>query len=147
MGKRYWISRENFTPTGGTDVLTIVSPSTGRVSLLDITARGAGTTSAQQGLQIARSTGGSSTSTFITPAKADYSGQSTAGFLVNSTMLTQPTLNSGWLTVGFNALGGSFTKAFPSGMFEAMNRENISIFATTNPTWQAMSLSVLVEDK
>jgi hypothetical protein len=49
--------------------------------------------------------------------------------------------------IGWNALGGANRYIPPKGyIFEARNGENISVRAPSGPTYQAMSISVLIEE-
>src|SRR6266446_5288968 len=106
MGQRYVILRDNFTPTGGQDALTIISASARRVRLIDLNVVGAGSSSAAQRLLAGRSTGGTTPGGAITPSKAEHSDQPAAASTTATTWSVQPTLETNAHLVGFNALGG-----------------------------------------
>lgn len=147
MGNRYFVSRDNVTATGGQDVLTIVSAASRRTRILEVSIAGRGTSSAAQQLQVGRSTGGTTGGGAITPSKADHSDQPAAASTVNTTWAAQPTFETNYEVVGWNALGGANRWVPPKGSaIEARNGENISIRAPAGPTFQAMSISVLFED-
>src|SRR5262245_6956732 len=146
MGNRYIVSRENITPTATNDALTCISGANRRIRVVQVSVRGAGTSSAQQGFQIGRSTGGTTPGGAITPSKADHTDQPAANFTTATTWSVQPTLETNFEVMGWNALGGANRWVPPKGtMFEARNGENISIRAPTGPTYQAVSFSVVIE--
>lgn len=146
MGNPYWVMRENVTPTANSDVLTLISASSRRLRLLGVSVRGAGSSSAQQGLSIFLSTAGTTPGGAITPSPAKYTTQPAAVFTTATTWVAQPGRATNGYQVGWNAQGGAFAKDFTPGLFEAYNGGCISIYASTNPTYQAMSLSALVEE-
>lgn len=146
MGNPYWVMRENVTPTGNSDLLTLISASSRRLRLIGLSVRGAGTSSAQQGLSIFLSTAGTTPGGSIAPSPAKYATQSTAAFTTATTWVAQPGRATHGFQVGWNAQGGVFTKDFAPGVFEAYNGSCISIYASTNPTYQAASISALVEE-
>jgi hypothetical protein len=89
------------------DSATIVAASGKHLRLMIAAGKGAGTASAANSIQIARSTGGVTPGGAITPANIDPGGAS-AGFSVYTTWGTQPTLASGsplW-RLNVNANGG-----------------------------------------
>lgn len=144
---RYLVMRENFTPTAGQDMLTCISGTSRRIRLVAINVRGAGSSSAQQGLQVARSSGGATPGGAITPSKADNTDQPAANFTTATTWGTQPTLETNGVVIGWNANGGANNWIAPRGaILEARNGEMISIRAPSGPTYQACSLSVIVEE-
>jgi hypothetical protein len=145
MGNRYVVDID-LTPTGGNDVVTIVSPANRRVRPVQIAITGNGTTSAAQRLLLARSTGGTTGGGAITPNKADHIEQPTAAATVNTTWSGQPTIESNGVMLGWNALGGAIVYNVPKGAFEARNGENVSIRAVSGPTYQACSVSVIYEE-
>lgn len=150
MGNRYTIARDNVTPTGGQDALTIISAANRRVRLVSISVVGRGSTSAAQQFQVGRSTGGTTPGGAITPSEFDHSEQAAIGFTTATTWSAQPTLETNYEVVGWNALGGVnrwvTPPGKPQGSFEARNGENISIRAPSGPTYQAVSFSVVVEE-
>lgn len=147
MGNRYIVSRDNITPTGGNDVLTIVSASGRRTRLLQVSVAGRGSSSAAQQLQVGRSTGGTTPGGAIVPSKADHSEQPAAVSVVDTTWAAQPTLETNYEVMGWNALGGANRWIPPTGkILEARNAENISIRAPAGPTYQPMSISCIFED-
>ena len=144
---RYIVSRNAVTPVGGEDVLTIISGANRRVRIAEISVAGRGSSSAAQQLQAGRSTGGTTPGGAITPGKADHSEQPTANFTTATTWSVQPTLETNYEVVGWNALGGANRWIPPKGsILEARNGENISIRAPSGPTYQATSISVVVEE-
>lgn len=150
MGQRYTVSRENITPTAGQDIITLISATARRIRLVSCNVRGAGTSSAQQGLQIAMNATGTTPGGAIVPSKAEHSEQPAATFTTATTWSAQPTLATNFEVVGWNALGGVnrwvTPPGKPQGMFEARNGDVISIRAPSGPTYQAMSISVVVEE-
>jgi hypothetical protein len=59
----------------------------------------------------------------------------------------QPTIDTHTEILGFNALGGANRWIPPKGSaVEARNAENISIRATAGVTFQALSVSAVVEE-
>lgn len=150
MGNRYIVSRDNITPTGGNDVLTLISGASRRIRIVEVAVSGRGATSASQQLQVGRSTGGTTPGGAITPSKFEHSDQPAANLTTSTTWSAQPTLETNYEVVGWNALGGAHrlgsaqnTKALG---IEARNGENISIRAPSGPTYQAMSISCVVEE-
>jgi hypothetical protein len=113
----------------------------------EISVSGRGTTSAAQQLQVGRSTGGTTAGGAITPSKADHTDQPAANFTTATTWSAQPTLETNYEVVGWNALGGANRWIPPKGyIMEARNGENISVRAPSGPTYQAMSFSVVIEE-
>ena len=147
MGNRYLIARDNVTPTGGNDVLTIITPAARRARVLEVSVSGRGTTSAAQQLQIGRSVAGTTPGAAIVPSKAEHVEQPTAVLTTATTWAAQPALETNYEVVGWNALGGANRWVPPKGFaLEARNAECISIRAPTGPTYQAMSISVMIEE-
>ncbi len=147
MGNRYIVARDNITPTGGQDVITIVTASSRRARVLEVSVSGRGSSSAAQQLIIARSTGGTTGGGALTPNKFDHTDQPAAASTVNTTWSGQPTVDTHGEMVGWNALGGANRWVPPKGFgIEARNAENISIRAPSGPTYQTMSVSVIYEE-
>lgn len=150
MGQRYTVARDNVTPTGGQDILTLISAANRRIRLVSLSVAGRGSSSAAQQLQIAMNATGTTPGGAITPSKAEHSEQPAATFTTATTWAAQPTLATNYEVVGWNALGGInrwvTPPGKPQGMFEARNGDVISIRAPTGPTYQAMSISVVVEE-
>lgn len=148
MGNRYSIKRENFTPTAANDTLTIISASTRRVRVLQVTVGGLGTTSAAQQINVSRSTVGTTPGGAITPSKFEHTEQPAMVSTTATTWATQPTLETNGVVLGWNALGGSIIWNAPAGgnKIEARNGENISIRAPSGPTYQACSVSAIIEE-
>lgn len=145
---RYIVARDNVTPTGGNDVLTCISGSNRRIRVIEVSVAGRGTTSAAQQLNIARATTGTTPGGAITPSKADTSDQPAANFTTATTWSAQPTPETNSEVIGFNALGGANRWMPPGGkILEARNGEVISIRAPSGPTYQAMSLSVIIDEE
>jgi hypothetical protein len=147
MGNRYTISRDNVTPVGGQDLLTIISPANRRVRLVQFDVAGRGSTSAAQQLNISRSTGGTTPGGALTPNKADHTDLPTATFTTATTWAAQPTVDNNFVPIGWNALGGANRWIPPKGsIYEARNGENISIRAPSGPTFQACSIAAIIEE-
>lgn len=144
---RYTVTRDNFTPTGGQDALTIISPSSRRLRIVEVSVAGRGTTSAAQQFIASRSTAGTTPGGAITPSKGDSTDQPAAAFTTATTWSVQPTPETNGEVIGWNALGGQNRWVAPGGgILEARNGEVISIRAPSGPTFQACSLSVIVDE-
>lgn len=152
MGNRYIVARHDFTPTAGQDILTIRSVANRRCRLISVSVVGRGATSASQVLQIAKAaTVGVTPGGAIVLGKAEHTEQPTAATLTATTWATQPVLTAdNNEVVGWNALGGVnrwvTPPGKPNGSFEIRNAEELSIRAPSGPTYQAMSISVVVEE-
>ena len=147
MGNRYIIARDNVTPTGGQDVLTVISATGRRVRVCEISVVGRGSSSAAQQFQVGRSTAGTTPGGAITPGKADHTEQPAAALTTATTWAAQPTPETNYEVVGWNALGVPNRWIPPKGsILEARNGECISIRAPTGPTYQAVSFSAVVEE-
>lgn len=144
---RYTVSRDNVTPTGGNDVLTFISGSNRRIRVCEISIAGRGSSSAAQQVQAGRATAGTTPGGGITPSKADSTDQPAANFTTATTWSVQPSLETNYEVIGWNALGGANRWIPPRGsMLEARNGEVISIRAPSGPTYQAMSISAVIEE-
>ena len=150
MGQRYVVSRENITPTATQDILTLISAASRRIRLISVNIRGAGTSSAQQGLQIAMNPTGTTPGGAIVPSKAEHTDQPAATFTTSTTWAVQPALATNFDVLGWNALGGvnrwTTPPGRPNGSFEARNGDVISIRAPSGPTYQASSISCVGEE-
>ena len=149
MGNRFVIARDNVLPTGGNDILTYISAASRRARVVSVKVGGRGSTSAAQQLQVGRSTGGTTPGGAITPNKYDHTDQPVAIGTTATTWAAQPTLDTNFEVLNFNAVGGAdrlgpFTAS--KGPVEARNAENISIRAPSGPTYQNMSISVVIEE-
>jgi hypothetical protein len=146
MGQ-YLVSRDNVTPTGGNDLITIVTASNRRARIKEVAVNGRGTVSAAQEIVVGISSGGTTGGGGITPDKVDHVDQPSAASTVNTTWSAQPTISTNVIKLGFNALGGANRWIPPGGKgLEVRNGANISIRATSGPTWQAMSVNVIFEE-
>lgn len=145
---RYIVSQTNVTPTAGNDIITLVSAASRRLRVVQVSVSGRGTSSASQQIQVGRSTGGTTPGGAITPGKADHVDQPAAAFTAPTTWAAQPTLDTnGAAQIGWNALGGANHWTPPKGtLFEARNGEELSIRASAGVTFQALSVSVVVEE-
>jgi len=144
---RYAVSRDNVTPVGGQDVLTIITSASRRARIVEISVAGRGSSSAAQQLQVGRSTAGTTPGGAIVPSKFDNTDQPAANFTTATTWAAQPTLETNYEVVGWNALGGANRWIPPRGVaLEARNAETISVRAPSGPTYQAMSLSAVIEE-
>jgi hypothetical protein len=147
MGNRYIIKQQNVTPTAGNDILTIISASSRRLRICEIAVAGRGTTSASQQIEAGRSTSGTTSGGTQTPGKLDHTDQPAAAGTYATTWSVQPTLDTHSEVIGWNALGGANRWIPPAGKaLEARNGEQLSIRASSGVTWQAMSISVVVEE-
>jgi len=150
MGNRYVIKQQNITPTAGNDIVTIIAASNRRGRLVEISIIGRGTSSAAQQIEVGRSTGGTTGGGALTPGKFDHTDQPSAAFTYNTTWTGQPTLDAHSEVIGWNALGGANRWIPPKGSgFEfrgAGTVEQISIRASAGITFQAMSLSAIIEE-
>jgi hypothetical protein len=148
MGNKYWVKRENVTPTAAQDILTLISAASRRLRVLQIQAGGVGASSAPQGLCASRAPAGTTPGGAIVPSKAEHSEQPAATFTTATTWAAQPTPEANGLELNWNALGGwaPWSVGQNKGVLEARNGEVISIRPTAGPAPQAMNLSVLVEE-
>jgi hypothetical protein len=150
MGQRYVISRDNITPVAGQDILTIITAANRRARLVSIEVTGQGASSAAQRLQAARSTTGTTPGGAIVPSKHEHSEQPAAVSTTATTWAAQPTPETNAIALGWNALGGAnrwtAQPGRPQGVMEARNGECISIRAPSGPTYQACSISVVIEE-
>lgn len=150
MGNRYLIKQQNITPTAGNDIVTIIAATTRRGRLLEVSVSGRGTTSAAQQIEVGRSTVGTTGGGALTPGKLDHTDQPAAAFTYNTTWSVQPTLDAQSEVIGWNALGGANRWIPPKGSAlefrGAGTLEQISIRASTGVTFQAMSLSAIIEE-
>lgn len=148
MGNKYWVKRENVTPVAAQDILTLISPASRRLRVLQIQIGGTGGSSAAQGATVSRSTGGTTPGGAITPSKAEHIDQPAATFTTATTWAAQPTIETNGLELNWNALGGwaPWSAGPNKGVLEARNGENISIRPAAGHTPQAISVSVLVEE-
>lgn len=151
MGNRYVITKDNVTPTAGNDLFTIVTTTGKRVRLLEFRIAGLGTSSAHQRVIIARSTGGTTGSSALTPV-GYYSSDTPAAVLsVYTGWTTQPTRDAHGHVVAWNALGGSnvWRPLDSAGAVEARGNatlENISVYAPSGLTVQALSWSAIYDE-
>ncbi len=149
MGNRYWVKRENATPTAAQDFLTIISPASRRLRILQVVCNGVGASSAPQAMAVSTGTTGTTPGGAITPTKADHADQPAATFTTATTWSAQPTPDTNGLVLGWNALGGMApwtATQHTKGVLEARNGAVVSFRPASGPTPQATSLSVLVEE-
>ena len=151
MSSKYVYELVNATPTAGTNAIVIFSASGKAARLVSISCVGRGTTSAAQGVEIARATGGvaGTSPTTITASKGDGSSLPSAASTVYSnlgTAPTNPTADASGIAVGWNALGGAHVWNAPPGMYYILNGEQIVIRVPSGYTPQACSISVIVEE-
>lgn len=152
MGNRYVVHVINVTPTAGNDILTLISAANRRLRLVELTAVGRGSSSAAQQIEFGRAPTGTTPGGAITPNKFDHQDEPTATFTTATTWSVQPAIDVNTEIAGWNALGGAFRWTPPvkggsgAGAPEVRNGEVISIRATSGVTFQALSLSVVVEE-
>jgi hypothetical protein len=143
---RYIVSQV-LTPVSGLDVFTLIAASSGRLRVIEVSAAGIGTTSAEQLLLIARSSGGTTPGAAITPSKIGPTDQVAMVGTAFSSWSAQPTINTNSQVMGFNALGGANRWQPIGGAFEMRSTsEYVSIRASTVSTWQACAVSAIVEE-
>jgi hypothetical protein len=147
MGNRYILKRA-LTPTAGSDIWTVLSISSRRGRLIEVSVTGQGTSSAAQTIEIGRSTGGTTGGGAATPGKFDHTDQPAAAFTYNTTWAAQPTLDTHSKVMGWNALGGYANWIAPKGAgYEIRNAEQLSIRASaTGVTFQAALVSMVFEE-
>lgn len=147
MGNRYIIKQQNITPTAGNDIVTIISASSRRFRIQEVSVTGRGTSSAAQQIEVGRSTGGTTGGGALTPGKFDHQDEPAAVSTYNTTWSAQPTLDTHSEVIGWNALGGANRWIPPKGNgLEMRNGDQVSIRASASVTFQAMSISVIVEE-
>lgn len=146
MGNKYIVEQRNVTPTAGNDVITIASPSSRRARLVQVAVAGRGTTSAAQGLELFRSTAGTTPGGSVTPDKGEHSDQPAASSVCSTTWSVQPTVGTNGVAIGWNALGGAMIYNVPKGLLEARNGECISLRAPASYTFQACSITATFEE-
>ena len=150
MGNRYVVKQQNITPTAGNDILTVLSVSSRRGRIVEVSVAGRGTSSAAQQIEVGRSTGGTTSGGAQTPGKFDHTDQPAAAFTYATTWSVQPTLDAHSEVIGWNALGGANRWIPPKGSgFEfrgAGTVEQISFRASAGVTFQAMSFSCIIEE-
>lgn len=148
MGNRYWVKRENYTPTAAQDALTVISAAGRRLRILQVLAGGVGVSSAPQGIAMSRSAAGTTPGGAITPSKAEHTDQPASTFTTATTWAVQPTPETNGMDVSFNALGGMgpWTAGPRVVPLEARNGECVSFRPVGGITTQLQQLSVLVEE-
>lgn len=148
MGNRYTAKQKGVTPGSGVDILSIQASVNRRARLIQVSVAGNGTTSAYQMIEVGRATAGSSLATTIVPGKFDHTDEPAPSATYGTTWGTAPTLSTtDSEVIGWNALGGANRWIPPKGAgFEFRNGEVITFRASVGVTFQAMSLSVVVEE-
>jgi hypothetical protein len=150
VGNRYVIKQQNITPTAGNDIVTLISVANRRGRVIEVAVAGRGTSSAAQQIEVGRSTGGSTSGGNVTAGKFDHTDEPASAFNYPTTWGTQPTLDANSEVIGWNALGGANRWIPPKGsgleFRGAATPEEVSIRASAGVTFQAMSLSVVVEE-
>jgi hypothetical protein len=150
MGNRYIVKQQNITPTAGNDILTILSVTGRRGRVIEVSVAGRGTSSAAQQIEVGRSTGGTTGGGAVTPGKFDHTDEPAAAFTYDTTWSVQPTLDTNSEVIGWNALGGANRWIPPKGsgleFRGAGTVEQISFRASAGVTFQAMSLSTIIEE-
>jgi len=109
------VIRSNTTPTASQDFFTIISNSTRSFGILELDAEGAGTSSAYTETGVYRvTTAGNTGGGAITPVPVNPAS-SAAGFTVDTTWTTQPTVGSLIQTMPINSNGQRyFWRAMPN---------------------------------
>lgn len=144
---RYIVTRTNITPTGGTDVITFVSGSSARLRLIEVSCAGLGTSAAAQLIHVERSSSGSVPASSIAASKVSGTDAFTMNSIAYSSWTTQPFIGTNPEPLGFNALAGVNRWQPLGGAFECRSTsEYISIRASSLVTWQAASISAIVEE-
>lgn len=111
-GPTYKVNRASTALSTTADFFTIIAPSTASLIIRDITVTGGATASAYNEILVQRSTGGATGGGAITPAPT-HPSFAAAGFTVNTTWGTQPTLTANAVIdrIGVNANGGGVRKS------------------------------------
>jgi hypothetical protein len=143
---RQIVSIESVTPTGGNDVMTFVSASGKRFRFISLTIGGRGTSSAAQNLMLGRSTGGTTPGGALSGGKYSDTDSDALQTSVYTSWTAQPTLGAGAEALAVNAMGAANRLATPGGFFESRNGEQVSLRASTGITWQAISVSAVIEE-
>jgi len=146
VGNRYTVEFSG-TPVSPNDFVTCISGTNRRIRILRVDVSGAGSSSAAQGLKLARSTLGTTPGGAITPSKSEHSDQPVANFTTATTWVAQPTIEANGYMIGYNALGpGQWQANAKTPTLEARNGENISLRALAGFTYQACKISLLIEE-
>jgi len=150
VGNRYIVKQNNITPTAGNDILTVLSITGRRGRVVMVEVGGRGTTSASQQIEVGRSTGGTTGGGALTPGKYDHTDQPAAAFTYDTTWSAQPTLDTHTHALVWNALGGANRLIPPKGsgleFRGAATPEQISIRASAGVTFQAMTVTAVIEE-
>lgn len=151
MGNRYVVARANITPVAGQDILQLLSASARRFRIVEVSIAGLGASSAAQALYLGRATGGTTPGGPIVLSKYEHTEQPAPVTVANTTWSVQPTLDTNFVVIGWNALGPGFWRApqAPQGIrnFEARNAEFLSLRCpSAGVVPQAMSLSVIIDE-
>lgn len=149
MGNRYILSRDNVTPTAGSDIFTAISAASRRIRLIQVVLTGVGASSAAQRILVNRAgTAGITPGGAIVPDKYEHSDQPAAAFTTATTWGTQPVIATNTMPLGWNALGGALVWNAPQGSnkFECRNGENMSFRAAAGVTFQALSVAAIIEE-
>jgi hypothetical protein len=127
--------------------MTIIAATNRRVRIVEISVAGRGITSAAQQLFVANGSGGTTGGGAISAVAFDHAEQPTAASTVNTTWSSQPTLSASGEVIGWNALGGANRWIPPGGgALQARNGAYISVRAPSGPTYQSMSINVVIEE-
>lgn len=133
---QYAVTRHNVTPVAGDDLLSIISASNRRATLVMVEIDGLGTASSSGRYKVSRSSGGVTGGGAITPEARETDAPASAT-TVNSTWGTQPTENDIVARLGVNA-NGAMNRLGPimarPGIIEARNGDIISIRCEAAPT-------------
>ena len=114
MGARYSISRTSSALSTTNDTMTIIAPSTRALKIWEVRIFGQGTASAANEVAVARSSGGATGASALTPTPlATLSPAS--GVTVWSAWTTQPTLGVVIRRIGVNANGAYSPLVFMPG--------------------------------
>lgn len=124
---KYAITKASTALSTTTDLITIIAPASRRVKIYEILLGGLATASAANVLQVARSTGGATGASGITPV-AIQSDSVAAASVVWSAWTTQPTLANVLLRMPVNSNGGVLRwVALPGNELELRNSEQLSL--------------------
>lgn len=128
----YTVTRASTVLSTTNDLLTIISASSRRVRIIEISIGGMGTTSAANSVMVQRSTGGTTGGGAITPEKT-IGDAPAASTVVNTTWAAQPSLSgTPLLRLPVNSNGGVYRwVARPGQEIELRNGEQLSIRSET----------------
>ena len=143
----YSLSRTNTALSTTNDFLTVIPATTRTFDLIEVSLGGMGTASAANELQVARSTGGTTSGGAVT-AQPLREAQAAAGFTNATTWTMQPTLGPVLLRLPCNANGGIYRWVRPPGQVitfvDGNTNEQLSLRSATGTS--SISLHLILEE-